>query len=68
MEAAEEYAVSVGWGELLVGVMKSKPTLIQYYADLGYLDEGREEVLATYPGYIGPIPRMTVMRKPLSSA
>jgi ribosomal protein S18 acetylase RimI-like enzyme len=65
MEAAEKYAVSSGWGELLVGVMKAKPTLVQYYSRLGYLDEGREEVLATQPGYVGPESRITIMRKPL---
>jgi ribosomal protein S18 acetylase RimI-like enzyme len=65
MEAAEKHAFFSGRGELSVGVMKSKPALVQYYGRLGYFDEGREEVMTTPSGYVGEKPIMMVMRKPL---
>jgi ribosomal protein S18 acetylase RimI-like enzyme len=65
MEAAEKHAASSGWGELRVGVMKSKPMLVRYYASLGYAEDGSEVVMAAYLGYVGPETKLTIMRKPL---
>jgi ribosomal protein S18 acetylase RimI-like enzyme len=66
MDAAENYARASGWSELLVAALKSKSHLVGYYKGLGYLDEGREEVMGTYYGYRGPETPLNVLRKPIA--
>ncbi len=65
MEAAEAKARTLGWDQLLVGVMDTKESLVAYYNRLGYADTGERKKMEPSAGYAGATRHFIILSKSL---